>query len=74
VIAATVFEVLLDALQFLRAAFHSHRQLAAENLFLRKQLALGGASGLRLALDVPIAGDRMRRSAPVCRITLRALL
>jgi putative transposase len=40
VIAATVFEALLDALQFVRTALHSHRQLAAENLFLRKQLAL----------------------------------
>ena len=39
-IAATVFEVLLDALQFVRTALHSDRQLAAENLFLRKQLAL----------------------------------
>ena len=39
-IAATVFDVLLNALQFLKAALHSHRQLAAENLFLRKQLAL----------------------------------
>ena len=39
-IAATVFEVLLDALQFVRTALHSHRQLAAENLFLRKQLAV----------------------------------
>ena len=35
-----IFEVLLDALQFVRTALHSHRQLAAENLFLRKQLAL----------------------------------
>jgi putative transposase len=40
VIAATVFKVLLDALSFVRTALHSHRQLAAENLFLRKQLAL----------------------------------
>ena len=39
-IAATVFKVLLDALSFVRTALHSHRQLAAENLFLRKQLAL----------------------------------
>ena len=39
-IAATVFEVLLDALLFVRTALHSHRQLAAENLFLRKELAL----------------------------------
>jgi transposase InsO family protein len=40
VIVATVFDVLLNALQFLRTALRSHRQLAAENLFLRKQLAL----------------------------------
>ena len=32
--------MLLDALSFVRNALHSHRQLAAENLFLRKQLAL----------------------------------
>jgi putative transposase len=39
VIAATVFGVLLDVLQFVRTAVHTHGQLAAENLFLKKQLA-----------------------------------
>jgi len=39
VIAITVFEVLLDVLQLVRTTLHSHRRLAAENLFLRKQLA-----------------------------------
>ena len=33
-------DVLLDALQFLSSVLHSHQRLAAENLFLRKQLAL----------------------------------
>jgi putative transposase len=37
---ATAFDVLLDALQFLRSVLHSHQRLAAENLFLRKQLAV----------------------------------
>ena len=36
----TVVNVLLDILQLLRTALHSHQRLAAENLFLRKGLAL----------------------------------
>jgi hypothetical protein len=40
VIAATVFDVLLDVLRLLGTTLHSQRRLAAENLFLRKQLAL----------------------------------
>ena len=36
----TAFGVVLDLLQLLRPALHSHARLAAENLFLRKQLAL----------------------------------
>jgi putative transposase len=39
-VIVTVVDVLLDVLQLLRAAPHSHQRLAAENLFLRKQLAL----------------------------------
>ena len=38
--AGTAFGVVLDLLQLLRASVHSHARLAAENLFLRKQLAL----------------------------------
>jgi len=38
--AATVFGVVLDLLRLLLTGVHSHRRLAAENLFLRKQLAL----------------------------------
>lgn len=37
---ATVFDVLVDVLQLLTTALHSQGRLAAENLFLRKQLAL----------------------------------
>jgi transposase InsO family protein len=36
----TVCGVVLDLLQLLRTCLHSHARLAAENLFLRKQLAL----------------------------------
>jgi putative transposase len=39
-VIATVFDVLLDVLQLVRTTLHSQRRLAAENLFLRKQLAL----------------------------------
>jgi hypothetical protein len=35
VVIVTVIEVLLDVLQLLRAALHSHQRRAAENLFLR---------------------------------------
>ena len=38
--ASTVFGVVRDLLQLLRIRLHSHTRLAAENLFLRKQLAL----------------------------------
>jgi putative transposase len=38
--AGTAFGVVLDLLQLLRASVHSHARLAAENLFLRQQLAL----------------------------------
>jgi putative transposase len=38
--AATIVGVLLNVLQLVRTALYSHRPLAAENLFLRKQLAL----------------------------------
>jgi len=36
----TAFAVLLNLCQFVFLAVRSHRSLAAENLFLRKQLAL----------------------------------
>jgi hypothetical protein len=39
VMAGTVCGVVRDLLQFLRTCLHSHTRLAAENLFLRKQLA-----------------------------------
>ena len=35
----TVFALLADLLRLLTSVFHSRAQLAAENLFLRKQLA-----------------------------------
>jgi putative transposase len=38
--ATIVFGVVLDVLQLLRSGLHSRTRLAAENLFLRKQLAL----------------------------------
>ena len=36
----TVFDLLLDALRFIRLSLQQRCTLAAENLFLRKQLAL----------------------------------
>ena len=36
----TVFKLVVDVLQFVRLGLRSHARLAAENLFLRKQLAL----------------------------------
>src|SRR5215470_19570571 len=36
----TIFDLLLDALRFIRLSLHPRCTLAAENLFLRKQLAL----------------------------------
>jgi putative transposase len=39
-VIVTVVDVLLDVLQLLRTTLHSQQRVAAENLFLRKQLAL----------------------------------
>jgi hypothetical protein len=36
----TTFDLLLDALNFFRLSLQPRRAVAAENLFLRKQLAL----------------------------------
>jgi len=36
----TLFDLLLDALRFIRVSLRPRCALAAENLFLRKQLAL----------------------------------
>ncbi len=36
----TVIEIVVDVLQFVGLGLRSHARLAAENLFLRKQLAL----------------------------------
>ena len=36
----TIFDLLLDALKFIRLSLRSRCAVAAENLFLRKQLAL----------------------------------
>jgi putative transposase len=36
----TTFDLLLDALRFIRLSLRPNSALAAENLFLRKQLAL----------------------------------
>jgi hypothetical protein len=36
----TALDLLLDALRFIRLSLRPHCSLAAENLFLRKQLAL----------------------------------
>jgi len=38
--AKTVFGLLINVLQFVGCALRSHSRLAAQNLFLRKQLAL----------------------------------
>src|SRR5262249_61910444 len=38
--ARTVFGLLIDVLQFVRCGLRSRARVAAENLFLRKQLAL----------------------------------
>src|SRR5262245_14170972 len=38
--ARTVLHILADVVRFVGAAARSHAQVAAENLFLRKQLAL----------------------------------
>src|SRR5262249_7661912 len=40
VMASTVFGLVLDGLQFVALGLRSRQRLAAENLFLRKQLAL----------------------------------
>jgi hypothetical protein len=40
VIVPTVFELVVDVLQFARLGLRSHARFTAENLFLRKQLAL----------------------------------
>ena len=40
IISRTVVGLLVDALRFVSLGFRSRSQLAAENLFLRKQLAL----------------------------------
>src|SRR4030081_1195862 len=54
--------LLLDAVRCLSLAFRSRSQLAAENLFLRKQLALYAERGVR-----------PRRADDATRITLVAL-
>jgi len=58
----TTNRLLLDALKFLSLGFRSRSRLAAENLFLRKQLALYAGRGVR-----------PRRADDATRITLVVL-
>jgi len=54
----TIFDLLLDALRFIRHSLQPRCTLAAENLFLRKQLALYLERQVKPHAAVVFSGDR----------------
>jgi cell shape-determining protein MreC len=54
----TAVRLLVDVVRFVSAGFRSRSQLAAENLFLRKQLALYRERQVRLAAPMMRRGSR----------------
>jgi hypothetical protein len=52
-----IFDPLLDALRFIRLSLQQRCTLAAENLFLRKQLSAVSGAPSRAAVDIDMVGE-----------------